>query len=163
MSSEEQPIKERIKKLEEENSELRERLLYLQAEIENMRKLMEREMERARLGAVEKVMRRFITIYEDLRRAVESLPSTDNPFVLADGLRLILRQVESLLESEGVKRMEVVGKPFDPFMYEAVAFEEREDAEDGVVVEEIEPGYMLADRLLKTPKVKVARKRRDGT
>lgn len=146
-------------KLEEENKELKERLLYLRAEIENMKRLINKEVEKAKAETTERIMSRIIDIYENMKRAVNDIEQGNNPFRLAEGIKLILKEVESLLNSEGVKKMDVVGKQFDPFIHEAVAFVEDPAIEnDNTIIEEIDPGYTLGDRILKPPKVKVARK-----
>ena len=146
-------------KLEEENRELKEKLLYLRAELENVKKLMVKEVEKARVETAERILRRVITIYENMRRAVEDIEHGKNPFALAEGIKLILKDVEALLNSEGVKRMEVIGKPFDPFTHEAIAFTEDPTIEnDNTIIEEIDPGYTLGEKILKPPKVRVARK-----
>ncbi len=146
-------------KLEEENKELKERILYLRAELENMKKLIAKEIEKTKAETTERIMRRIITIYENIRRAVEDIEQGKNPFALAEGIKLILKDVETLLNSEGVKKMEVIGKQFDPFTHEAVAFIEDPTIEnDNTIIEEIDPGYTLGEKILKPPKVKVAKK-----
>ncbi|GBC68557.1 Protein GrpE [archaeon HR01] len=151
-------VDERLKKLEEENKSLKESILYLQSELANMRRLMDKEMDRVRLSTLERVFSRLITIYQDFGRVLEGLRSASNPFTTAEGFAMLYRELEGLLKSEGVERMEVLGKPFNPFEHEAVEYVEGEKDED-VIVEEIEPGYRLGDRVLKPPKVKVARRR----
>ncbi|MEM3095582.1 MAG: nucleotide exchange factor GrpE [Nitrososphaerota archaeon] len=156
--SEEKPAEDVGKSLMDENKRLRESVLYLQAELANMRRLLEKEAEKARQLTQERILSRLLRVYEDLKKGVDSLQSSDNPFTVAEGFSLILREVESLLQSEGVERMDVVGKPFNPFEHEAVSFIEGGGGED-TVVEEVEPGYRLGEKILRVPKVKVARRK----
>jgi molecular chaperone GrpE len=79
---------------------------------------------------------------------------------LLEGLKLIGKDVLKILEEAGVKRMEVVGKKFDPFLHEAVEQVEMENVEDGTIIEEVMKGYMLDDKVLRPPKVKVARSKK---
>jgi len=156
--NEETSAEEELRRLQEENRRLTEKCLYLQAEVENTRKLAEKEVERKRRAVSERIMKQVIVVYEDVKRAVESLRDTDPP-TLAEGLKLILRQLEGLLAAEAVERIDVVGKKFDPFIHEAVEFEETDDVEDGTVIAEVEPGFSMEGRVIRTPKVKVGRKR----
>ncbi len=151
-------MEEIVKALEDENKRLRENILYLQSEIANMRRLMEKEAEKARQLTQERILTKVLKVYEDLKRGVDSLKNTENPFTVAEGFMLILRDVESLLTSEGVEKMDVVGRVFNPFEHEAVGFVEGTSDED-IVSEEVAPGYRLGDKILRAPRVRVARKK----
>lgn len=122
------------------------------AELINYRRRMEQEMQVTRRYAAEHVIARLLPVIDDFHRAIDAVPQSDreNPWV--QGMLLIERKMWSVLESEGVKPIEAVGKPFDPSMHEAVSVES-----DGgnIVVEEFQRGYMLHDRLIRPSMVKV--------
>jgi molecular chaperone GrpE len=75
---------------------------------------------------------------------------------LIEGIKAVERQFRSILEARGVKRIEAVGQPFDPELHEAIAVVSSGDAESQVVLEEIEPGYVIHDRVLRASKVRVS-------
>jgi len=154
--AEEKPVDDAVRALEEENRRLRENILYLQSEVANMRRLLEKEAEKARQLTQERILTKLLKVYEDLKRGVDNLRNTENPFTVAEGFILILREMESLLQSEGVEKMD--GRVFNPFEHEAVGFVEGTGDED-IVSEEVEPGYRLGDKILRAPKVRVARRK----
>lgn len=148
-------LRERLKTLEKENEKLRSDYLYLLAELDNLRKYMIKEVERARRTAVEGLLIRLINVYEAIEKAIKYCSEQESP--LLEGLKLISKDVLKILEDAGVKRMETIGKRFDPFLHEAVEHVEVDDVEDGVIVEEVAKGYMFDDKVLIPPKVKVAK------
>ncbi|MCL7387261.1 MAG: nucleotide exchange factor GrpE [Thaumarchaeota archaeon] len=151
-------LKEKLETLEKENEKLRNDYLYLAAELDNLRKYMIKEMERTRRVAIEGILIKLINVYEAIEKATESYSEQQSP--LLEGLKLIGKDVLKILEEAGVKRMEVVGKKFDPFLHEAVEQVEMENVEDGTIIEEVMKGYMLDDKVLRPPKVKVARSKK---
>jgi len=126
------------------------------AELINYRRRMEQEMQVTRRYAAEHVIARLLPVIDDFHRAIDAVPQSDreNPWV--QGVLLIERKMWSVLESEGVKPIEAVGKPFDPSVHEAVSV----DSDGGdMVVEEFQRGYMLHDRLIRPAMVKVGQGR----
>ncbi|MEM1946330.1 MAG: nucleotide exchange factor GrpE [Candidatus Caldarchaeum sp.] len=153
-----------IKALEAEKKELMDSLMYARAELLNLRRLMEQETKRAESFAVERLARKLLTFYEDFGRVVNGLKQGEVPETLHEALNMLLREMEKILQSEGVEKMDVQGKEFNPFEHEAVEFFEAEDVTVDTVADVISPGYRLRDKVLKPPKVKVARpkKRENG-
>lgn len=129
------------------------------AELINYRRRMEQEMQVARRYAAEHVIARLLPVIDDFHRAIDAVPQNDreNPWV--QGMLLIERKMWSVLEAEGVKPIEAVGKPFDPSIHEAVSVES--DGGD-IVVEEFQRGYMLHDRLIRPAMVKVGQGKADN-
>jgi molecular chaperone GrpE len=129
------------------------------AEMINYRRRMEQEMQVTRRYAAEHVIARLLPVIDDFHRAINAVPEQDrdNPWV--QGMLLIERKMWSVLESEGVKPIDAVGKPFDPSLHEAVSVES-----DGgnIVVEEFQRGYMLHDRLIRPAMVKVGQGKTDS-
>ena len=151
-------LREKLETLEKENEKLRNDYLYLAAELDNLRKYMVKEIERTRRIAVEGILIKLINVYEAIERATESCSEQQSPFF--EGLKLIGKDVLKILEEAGVKRMEVIGKKFDPFLHEAIEQVETDNVEDGTIIEEVMKGYMLDDKVLRPPKVKVAKSKK---
>ncbi|MEM2909583.1 MAG: nucleotide exchange factor GrpE [Nitrososphaerota archaeon] len=157
-SKELESLKEKLEALEKENEKLRSDYLYLAAELDNLRKYAVKEVERARRSAIENILIRLINVYETIERATESCGEQPSP--LLEGLRLIGKDVLKILEDAGVRRMETVGKKFDPFIHEAIEHVETDDVEDGTIVEEVAKGYTFNDKVLRPPKVRVAKSKK---
>lgn len=135
----------------------RDRALRLQAEMENFRKRQQRLAEERIRADRERLLRGFLKVADDLERALQA--SESDPESLRQGVQLIYQTLLSLLEKEGVRRVEAAGQPFDPNLHEAVTAIQAEGEEDAEphVVEVIEPGYTLGDRLLRPAKVVVSK------
>ncbi|MCS6770044.1 MAG: nucleotide exchange factor GrpE [Candidatus Caldarchaeum sp.] len=146
-----------VKALEAEKKELMESLLYAKAELANLRRVMENEVRRSESAAVERIMRKLLPFYEDFERVVRGLSAESvNPTVY-EAVIMLFKELENLLQSEGLEKMDVMGKEFNPFDHEAVEFIESSDVSVETVVEVVSPGYKLHNRILKPPKVKVAK------
>lgn len=131
--------------------ERRERLLYLQAEFDNYRKHFEREREMVIALAEEGLIRELLGTVDDLERLLKSRSdAADN-----GGLRLVFRNFMKTLEKHGLRRIEALGKRFDPHYHE-VLLTEKSDLEEGTILEELQPGYMLKMKVLRPAKVKIA-------
>ncbi len=128
-------------------------LQYAHAETENIRKRAERTAsERIAYNRVQ-LLAKFLPVLDNLQRALAFDDSTG----LRGGLQATLRGFEGILTGEKVTLLETVGKPFDPRIAEAIATRETADADDDVVIEEAQRGYMLGDDLLRPALVVVAK------
>ncbi len=122
----------------------------------NFRKRMAREKEDSQRFAVVSLLGDLIPILDDFDRAVMSAETARDYTILHDGIVLIRRQFGQLLENKyGLKRLEALGKPFDPNHHEAVSVELVDEVTEPTVAEEFLPGYGLHDRVIRTAKVKV--------
>lgn len=123
------------------------------AEFQNYKKRIERD--RASDQAIMKgdLIRKVLPVLDDLERALSNRPE-DSPW--SNGIELIQRKLLSILESEGVQRIEAEGALFDPNVHEAISQEPIEGAESGSVVAVTQQGYMLGDRVIRPAQVKVA-------
>ncbi len=146
-----------IKALEAEKKELLERLAYASAEVANLKRVMEKEIARAEEAAAEKIVRRLLTFYEDFERVVQNLRPEDLSPTLREAMEMLFREFEGVLQSIGVEKMDVLGQEFNPFDHEAVDFTESEEVSRDTVIEIVSNGYRLAGRIIKPPRVKVAR------
>ncbi len=119
------------------------------AELQNYRRRVEREQAENYQLALGNIIKRYLPVLDDLERALEHRPA-DLPW--ADGVELIYRKLKTILENEGLKRIEAEGQPFDPNFHEEPA----EGVESGTVIGVVQQGYMLGDRLLRPALVRVA-------
>ncbi len=144
-----------LEDLRRENAEIQERLLRKHADVENMRKRMEREKaEFVRFAAVD-LVRKLLPVIDNLERALEA-PADTGGDGLREGVRLVHQELQSILEREGLKVVEAKGKPFDPNLHEAVLREESTEIDSEQVIEEFQKGFVFRDRLLRPAMVKVA-------
>ncbi|MEM0349263.1 MAG: nucleotide exchange factor GrpE [Candidatus Caldarchaeum sp.] len=151
-----------LEELRAQNRELVERLSYAMAEVENMRRVMEKEVRRAEQAAAERLLRKLITVYEDLERVVKGLETSAAPPALAQAVEMVYRELQNILASEGVEKMDVVGKEFNPFDHEAVEYIDSDNVTVDTVAEALSNGYRMGDKILKPPKVKVARPKKQS-
>ena len=154
---------EEEKSLEEQIAELKERHLLDRADMENLRKRLGREMEKTRLFAIERFARDLLPVLDNMRRALASLTDDSDARLkasLEDGVRLTLREIEAVLARHQVRRIEAEGQRFDPNRHEAL-FEVPQSAlppgtRPGTIMQIIEEGYMLGERLLRPARVGIA-------
>jgi molecular chaperone GrpE len=126
------------------------------AEFANYRKRVESERELLRQTSNEALLLKLLPVVDDFERAFQTLPEdlADVPWV--DGIKLILRKLQGILDSENVTPIEAIGQPFDPLLHQAVMQEETTEHPDGHVIEEMQRGYRLGERVLRPSMVKVA-------
>ncbi len=146
---------ERVAKLEEELSSLKDQYLRKLADYENFRKRMFREKEDAVGYANTQILTDLVTVLDDFDRAVHSSESSRDFQSLHDGVVMIHRSLLSTLENKyGLSRFDSLNQAFDPNRHEAM-MSEQGDCEEPVVAEEYVKGYMLKERVLRSAKVKV--------
>ena len=142
-----------IEKLEEEVVELRDRSARTLADFENFRKRVERERLLERRFAAFDVMGEFLVVIDNLERALAAGGPSDD---LKAGVELIHKQMIEVMRNSGVERIEASGVEFDPRFHEAVAHHEDPEVTVPTVSEELQPGYLMHERLLRPSVVKVA-------
>ncbi len=124
------------------------------AEFQNFKKRLERDRETDQIMMKGDIIRQFLPILDDLERALGERPSQD-PW--SEGIELIERKLQSILDAEGLKRIEAVGELFDPNFHEAISTEPVDGMESGRIVAVVRNGYMLGDRVIRPAQVRVAR------
>jgi molecular chaperone GrpE len=130
----------------------------LAADFENYKRRTRQELGDRTQYANEELLRKLLPILDNLRRALDHAPEgIDRNWF--DGLRMVVRQFEDTLQSQGVSAIPAVGEKFDPAQHEAIAREETDEHEEGTIVEEMQPGYRLHERVLRPTLVKVAHPR----
>ena len=148
--------------LEKEIETLKEEKIRLLAEMENLRKRFEREkVETIKFGSIN-LARDILSPGDNLERALDALPEDENHPEsiknLIDGLKIVLKEYKSTLEKHGVKKIETLNKKFDHNFHQAMMEVENNDVEEGTVVQEVQSGYTMHDRLLRAAMVGVSKK-----
>lgn len=126
------------------------------AELANARKRFEREQAQAYTNAKAGVMIRLLPMVDDFERAFETLPDDLLDLDWVEGVRLIQRKFQVLLEQEGVTPIEATDQVFDPLLHQALTHEPSEDVPEGHVIAEVQKGYMMGDRVLRPNTVRVS-------
>lgn len=150
------PGETEIKKLREERDVLFDRLARLQAEFDNYRKRAAKENSDFREYAVADAARSLLPVIDNLALAIKN--ASAHPEDFRKGVELIYKQLQSALEKMNVQRIPAQGEPFDPRLHEAIEMVESDEVPDHHVLEELQPGYRMKDRLLRPAMVRVAKK-----
>jgi len=149
-------------KLKEEADRAKEywdKLLRLQADFDNTRKRLEREKQDFVKFANEGIILELLNVLDDLERTVELAQSQHQDLSnFLKGVEMILAHLYEMLKEYGVKPIEAQGKLFDPHYHEALMQVENKDLPEHTIVEELQKGYLLNDRVIRTAKVKVSKK-----
>ena len=145
-----------LKKLQSERDTLFDRVARQQAEFDNYRKRIAREQTDFRDYAVADAAKSFIQIVDNLDLALKA-PSKGDDSDLRKGVELIRKQMEDALTKMGARPISAAGEPFDPHHHEAIEMVETSDVKDNHIIEELQRGYKLKDRLLRPSMVRVAR------
>lgn len=124
------------------------------AEFQNYKKRIDRDRESDKAIMKGDLIRRFLPVLDDLERALQNRPEGDS---WAEGIELIKRKIQNILDAEGLKRIEAEGAMFDPNFHEAISFEPADGTESGRVIGVVQNGYMLGDRVVRPAQVRVAR------
>ena len=158
---EERSADERLTALEAELADQKDRLLRALAETENVRRRAQREREDASKYAVAGFARDLLSAADNLRRALESVPEADikdeRTRSLLEGVAATERELIGAFERHGIKRIDPKGERFDHNFHQAIFEADRPDAPGGTVVEVLQPGYSIHERLLRPAMVGVAK------
>jgi molecular chaperone GrpE len=144
-----------LQQLRAERDTLIDRLARLQAEFENARKRTAREQQEFREYAVADAVKALLPTLDSFERALQTSRADKSEF--RGGVELIYKQLQDALVKMGLRAIPAKGEPFDPHLHEAIEMVDTADAEDHQVLEELQRGYKLKDRLLRPSMVKVAR------
>ncbi len=139
---------------EQRIDECKDKLLRMQADLENFRKHTEKRMVEHVEQANQDLIMKILEIYEDLQRALEADKSED----LGEGVELIYQKLRAVLENEGLQEIPAEGEKFDPFKHEAMMVESSDDYDNGCIIQELSKGYILNSKVIKYSKVKVCKK-----
>jgi molecular chaperone GrpE len=147
--------------LQAELDEARQQVLYAQAETQNVRRRLEKDAQDARAYAATNFARDILSVADNLSRALEVIPPAmreeEASKALVVGLEATQRELLAVFERNGITRVAAMGLPLDPNQHQAMV-EIPSDAEPGTIVQEMQAGYMIKDRLLRPALVGVAKK-----
>jgi len=158
LGAELQSVKDELKKARESSDGSLSKLKYLMADFDNYRKQMEKQAASKAESAKAELLLKFLNIRDDYLRALSVAKQAKTEAVVIEGLEGILKNIDSLLSSEGVREIETVGTPFDPNVHDALAYSARDDLEENTVTAEIRKGYMLNSNVLRPSMVEIAKK-----
>ncbi len=148
---------ESLKRKDEEIAKLNEKLLRVIAEMDNMRKRLDREREDIILYGNEQLIRELLPVIDNLERALLYANKDSGSKELVEGVEITLKQFLGVLEKFGCQPIDSLGQPFDPRYHEALMQQETEEAPENTVIQEYQRGYILKGRLLRPARVVVAK------
>jgi molecular chaperone GrpE len=150
--------KSELRKAKEFSENNLNRMKYLMADFDNYRKQMEKQLASKAESIKAELLLKFLNIRDDYLRALSvARQSKSEQGVVIEGLEGILKNIDSLLASEGVREIEAVGTPFDPNVHDAIAYSARDDLAENTVTAEIRKGYMLNGRVLRPSLVEISK------
>ena len=152
----------RIEALENELAESKQAVLYAQAETQNVRRRLEKDAQDARAYAATGFARDMLSVMDNMQRALEAIPAEvkdeEKWKGLINGIEATARELQSVFEKNGIKRVASIGLPLDPNQHQAMVEIPTDEKEPGTIVQEMQSGYMIKDRLLRPAFVGVAKK-----
>jgi molecular chaperone GrpE len=152
-------VRGELRKAKESSEGSLNKMKYLMADFDNYRKQMEKQVASKAESLKAELLLKFLNIRDDYLRAlsVAKQGGKSEPMVI-EGLEGILKNIDLLLASEGVREIETVGTPFDPNVHDAIAYSTREDAPENTVTTEIRKGYLLNNKVLRPSLVEISKK-----
>ncbi len=146
----------RLAELERDVARLQDLLVRKQAEFENYRKRVDRERQELAAYAAAELIREILPVVDNLERAL-SYPEGESGSRLREGVEITYRQFQEVLKRAGLREVDALSQAFDPYVHEAVERVESTEHAEGTVVDVLQKGYRIGDRLLRPALVKVAR------
>jgi len=149
-------LRQHVDELRAQADEWLDKYRRIGADFSNYRKRQERDREQQDLEVRKRVLERFLPIAEDFRRALQHMPTDPVEAQWAQGVALIASKIDTMLGDFQVQAMEALGQPFDPSYHQALLREASSEYPAGIVMEELEKGYMIGNQVLKPALVKVS-------
>ena len=153
-SDELNPAKE-IERLLAEVESLRDQALRAEAEMQNVRRRAERDVENAHKFGLERLVQHILPVVDSLEKALEAKTSEDDPVI--EGVKLTFKLLQDLLTKESIQVVDPLGEPFDPNLHEAMSIVENPDMESNSVFAVVQKGYTLNERLVRPAMVMVTK------
>ncbi|MCD9023017.1 nucleotide exchange factor GrpE [Cohnella silvisoli] len=145
-----------VAELQRQADDNHSRYLRAQADFDNFRRRTLKEKEEITQYASLKVIGQLLPVLDNFQRALQTGAEGAESGSFAKGVDMIYRQLNQVLEAEGLKQLEAIGQPFDPELHQAIMQVESEEHEAGTIVEVIQPGYKLKDKVIRPAMVKVS-------
>jgi molecular chaperone GrpE len=151
-------LEDQIEKLQDELDQAKDSWLRSRADFDNYKKRVQRDEARARQDALANILKIFLSASDDLERALKNKPKGEGVDGWINGIELIQQKLTNQMKNQGVERMDVKpGDEFDPTIHEAITQEDNPDFKEGQIIEVVQPGYRIADRIIRPAMVRVAR------
>ncbi len=150
-----QNTREKLREMEEENEELLARLQRARADFSNYKRRIEKDRFQDRVRAQEELILELLPILDNFARALQVSPRSKEARNLCQGVEMIYKQLWSVLEQRGLEEIEALNKPFDPNLHEAVERVYQEDKPAEMVVEVLQKGFKVGEKILRPSMVKV--------
>lgn len=147
-------LEEKIAELQQEKDDVYDKLIRLQAEYDNFKKRTQKEKQSERKYKSQDLVNELLPAIDNFERALQ-VEVSDEASNFVEGVSMVYRQIQDALNSQGVEEIESVGKEFDPNIHHAVMQVEDEEQESNIILEEMQKGYMLKDRVIRPAMVKV--------
>ena len=138
--------------------DLEDQLLRAKAEVQNVRRIAAQEVTKARLFGIESLAKEFLSVGDNIERAIASCEEDQDTSNIQEGLILTMKAYESSLKASGIEPIECEGQSFDPEKHEALSVIEDNSLEPNSIIEVIQKGYSILDRTLRPSKVIVSKK-----
>ena len=151
-------VKEELCEAKESSENNLNKLKYMMADFDNYRKQMDKQMALKIESSKAELLLKFLNIRDDYLRALEMAKQSKSEAVVIEGLEVILKNLDSLLTSEGVIEIETIGTPFDPNVHDAISFSYQDDVPENTVTDEIRKGYILNNKVLRPSLVEISKK-----
>jgi molecular chaperone GrpE len=154
------PTTELKAELEKSNQQAREYLDLLQrerADFTNYKRRVERDQCQLKQNVAADLIKKYLVVMDDMARALKNKPAEGEAAAWADGFDLIYRKLQNILEAEGITAMNCENELFDPTRHEAITQEESTTHQSGQIIEVVQQGFMLGERVIRPALVRVAR------
>ncbi len=140
-----------------ELEELKNRHYRLQADFDNFRKRVDKEKKSIYSYANEKIISEFLEVIDNFERAFLSSKDEDKDEGFYEGIQMVYKQLTDILDKNGLEKIEAINKKFDPNIHQAVMQEESQEHEEGIVIEVLQEGYKLNNKVIRPSMVKVSK------
>jgi molecular chaperone GrpE len=151
-------LEEALAAAEQDLAKHRDAMLRMQAEMENLRKRLARDAERTRKFALERIMKDLLQVRDSMERGLEMADESATVESLREGQELTLKMLAKVLQEHDLEAIEPLGQPFDPEWHEAMTVLPSDEVEENTVLEVLQKGYRLHDRLIRPAMVVVSRR-----
>ena len=150
-------LREQVVELTAQSNEYLDGWQRARADFANYKKRIEREQAETYRMAAASVLKRFLEVLDDLDLALANKPEQSGAEDFSNGVELIRQKLLSIMENEGITRMDVDGMEFDPNLHEAISSEDSPDHDSGEIIAVVKNGYMVGDKVLRPAVVRVAK------
>ena len=151
-------LKEELEREKEKAEEYDKKYKRLLAEYDNYRKQLDKEADIRVRREVEKFMLKLLDLRDDYIRAIEIVKKSDTTDTIINGLEGVLKNLDNILQDQGIVEINAIGKSFDPNLHEAVSFVDNLELPENTVTTEIRKGYMLSERVIRPSLVEISKR-----